>query len=93
MKPRRLIREKQKHALDHDSVCSGLVLIHPIVKRRVRPGGSPDGYLAVKYAGFTPLLVEGLKELDDIVSEQQRKTDDMGAALDTRLTVSEAILR
>lgn len=37
--------------------------------------GKSGPFLAVSYAGFAPLLVEGLKELDSIVSSHQREAE------------------
>ena len=37
--------------------------------------GNSGPFLAVSYAGFAPLLVEGLKELDGIMSGHQREAE------------------
>lgn len=37
--------------------------------------GKSGPFLAVSYAGFAPLLVEGLKELDSIMSSHQREAE------------------
>lgn len=47
-------------------------------------GKTGEEYLAVNYAGFAPLLVEGLKAVEEIMSRHREELDELRARLEVR---------
>ncbi|CAN0170479.1 unnamed protein product [Ascophyllum nodosum] len=48
-----------------------------------RSGGTVEGFLALNYAGFVPLVVEGVKELHGIISRHQREVNERFGTMDS----------